>query len=71
VRFEPNTRYVLAYDSRRELSIDESEDSRLTGYTVIAAEKKDNTTRFPPRADRKYEIQSVVLQIDQSQGDLT
>jgi hypothetical protein len=30
-----NTKYVLTYDSSGELSIDESEDSSLTGYTVI------------------------------------
>jgi hypothetical protein len=30
-----NTRYVLIYDSMGGLSIDESEDSSLTGYTVI------------------------------------
>jgi len=30
-----NTRYVLTYDSSGELSIDESEDSSLTGFTVI------------------------------------
>jgi len=30
-----NTKYVLTYDSRGELSIDKSEDSSLTGYTVI------------------------------------
>ncbi|RQW80810.1 MAG: hypothetical protein EHM14_03350 [Methanothrix sp.] len=30
-----NMRYVLVYDSQGELSIDESDDSGLTGYTVI------------------------------------
>lgn len=30
-----NTKYVLTYYSSGELSIDESEDSSLTGYTVI------------------------------------
>ena len=30
-----NTKYVLTYDSSGELSIDESEDSSLTGFTVI------------------------------------
>ena len=30
-----NMKYVLTYDSSGELSIDESEDSGLTGYTVI------------------------------------
>lgn len=32
---EANMKYVLTYDSRGELSIDESQDSSLTGYTVI------------------------------------
>ena len=30
-----NTKYVLTYDSSGELSIDESEDSSLTGFTMI------------------------------------
>lgn len=30
-----NTKYVLIYDSMGQLSIEESEDSSLTGYTVI------------------------------------
>ena len=30
-----NMKYLLTYDSSGELSIDESEDSSLTGYTVI------------------------------------
>jgi hypothetical protein len=32
---KPNTRYVLTYDSSGDISIDESEDSSLTGFTVI------------------------------------
>lgn len=32
---QPNMRYVLTYDSFGEISIDESEDSSLTGYTVL------------------------------------
>ena len=35
LEMEPNMRYVLTYDSFGEISIDESEDSSLTGYTVL------------------------------------
>ena len=35
VDMKANTRYVLIYDSMGILSIDESYDSSLTGYTVI------------------------------------
>ncbi len=35
VDMKANTKYVLIYDSMGELSIDESSDSSLTGYTVI------------------------------------
>ena len=37
---QANTRYVLTYSMGR-LSIDESEDSRLTGYTVICGRNKE------------------------------
>ena len=32
---QENMRYLLTYDSMGKVSIDESEDSSLTGYTVI------------------------------------
>ena len=35
LEMEPNMRYVLTYDSFGEISIEESEDSSLTGYTVL------------------------------------
>jgi hypothetical protein len=38
---QANTRYVLTY-SMGGLSIDESEDSSLTGYTVICCRNKES-----------------------------
>lgn len=35
LEMKANMKYVLTYDSQGQLSIDESEDSSLTGYTVI------------------------------------
>jgi hypothetical protein len=35
LEMEPDIRYVLTYDSFSEISIEELEDSSLTGYTVL------------------------------------
>jgi len=35
LEMEPNMRYILTYDSFGEISIEEREDSSLTGSTVI------------------------------------
>jgi hypothetical protein len=37
---QANIRYLLTYDSMGEVSIEESEDSSLTGYTVICCSNK-------------------------------
>jgi hypothetical protein len=35
VDMKANTKYIVTYSSNGELSIDESDDSSLTGYTVL------------------------------------